>query len=335
MTDTNVPQGPPIPGGSRPGRGFIGAGRALAKARLKASAPRLYRALSRNAVLTRILHRSDPRQEWWIDIFGGDDLGNLRPLGTGPAVTRLDVNDVAAEYVADPFLVLAGGLWHLFFEVLNARRNKGEIAFATSADLVRWQYRGIVLRERHHLSYPAVFSHEGAWYMVPETWEASAVWLYRAEAFPWGWRRHRRLLSGKVLLDPTLFRHHGLWWMIVETDRSHRFDTLRLFMANTLTGPWSEHPASPIVAGDARIARPAGRAIIRNGRPIRFAQNCADSYGASVSAFEMVELSPTTYREQRLALALAPGPNSGFVNGMHHVDAFELDGRWIAAVDGR
>lgn len=335
MTNTSVPQGPPVPGGSGHGRGLIHAGRALAKARLKASAPQLYRVLSHNAFLARFLHRADPLQEWRISIFAGADLESLRPLGTGPAVTRHDVSDAAAEYVADPFLVLAGGTWHLFFEVLNARRNKGEIAFATSDDLLQWQYRGIVLREPYHLSYPAVFAHEGAWYMVPESGEASAVWLYRAEAFPWIWRRHRRLLTGKVLLDPTLFRHDGLWWMIVETNPNHRFDTLRLFVATALTGPWSEHPMSPIATGDARIARPAGRAIIRNGRPIRFAQNCADSYGASVAAFEMAELTPTTYREERLAFALVPSPDNGFPNGMHHVDALQLDGRWIAAVDGR
>jgi hypothetical protein len=317
--------------GQRPAR----AGYAQLKAWLKTAAPELYADLSR-AWHSRPGAGTDPRFEWKISIYGGDDVLTLRPLEDGrPALTKCDVTDVAAEYVADPFLVSFDGTWHIFFEVFNSERNKGEIALATSSDLRTWHYRAIVLREPHHLSYPYVFEYEGKWYMVPESWEAHAVWLYEADPFPWKWRRSRILLAGKVLLDPSLFRHGGRWWMFVETNPKRCCDTLRLFGADLLTGPWKEHPKSPIVAGDARIARPAGRVIECGGRPVRFAQECSGAYGTSVSAFALLDLTTTSYREHLIGRVLAPDLGGAYPNGMHHIDAVNLEGRWIAVVDGR
>jgi hypothetical protein len=54
----------------------------------------------------------------------------------------------------------------LFFEVMNDQGYKGEIAFATSADGLAWEYQGIVLAEPFSLSYPQVFRWRGEVYMV-------------------------------------------------------------------------------------------------------------------------------------------------------------------------
>jgi hypothetical protein len=101
------------------------------------------------------------------------------------------------------------------------------------------------------------------------------------------------LEAGSLTYDS--FQHAGRWWPLSETAANGRHETLRLHWADTLTGPWREHPKSPIVAQDAHIARPAGRVLVFGDRIIRFAQDCALVYGLNVRAFEVVQLSPQTY----------------------------------------
>ncbi len=277
--------------------------------------------------------------DWSIGILTGDSpLSLTSPAYVGnPVLTGADVTDVRAAYVADPFLLpRAGGEWLLFFEVYNRLREKGEIGAARSADGLRWSYERIVLSEPFHLSYPYVFEWEGEVYLVPESHEAGSVRLYRARELPHRWEFVTTLVEGEMLVDPSLFRHEGRWWLLVETNQEpRRWDTLRLFGADRLEGPWLEHPQSPVVLEPHR-ARPAGRVIKWQGRPFRFAQVCDPDYGTAVRAFEILELSPTAYREREAAPGPVLEPGAGWRStGMHHVDAHRLgDGSWLACVDG-
>jgi hypothetical protein len=112
---------------------------------------------------------------------------------------------------------------------------------------------------------------------------------------------------------------------------------LRLYHAERLTGPWIEHKRSPIVGDDGHIARPAGRVIVWQDHPIRFAQDCDPIYGTAVRAFAITTLTIDGYAERLLAAdpvlrGSGLGWNSG---GMHHVDPQPLPGSaWLASVDG-
>jgi hypothetical protein len=139
-----------------------------------------------------------------------------------------------------------------------------------------------------------------------------------------------------ALADASVFSNGGRWWMFAEASEG-RHDTLRFYMADHLAGDWSEHPHSPLVAGDASSARPAGRVATVNGRPIRFAQDCRQSYGSEVHAFAVTELSPERYVERSLRDGpVLSGSGSGWNSrGMHHIDAHQLgEDRWLACVDG-
>jgi hypothetical protein len=231
----------------------------------------------------------------------------------------------------------------MFFEAFNRRTERGEIALATSDDGQRWTYRQIVLAEPFHLSYPYVFEWEDEHFLVPESRRAGEVRLYRAEPFPTRWELLAVILERSPFADPSLFRHDDRWWLFAETapvvgDASDRYaGTLRLFQAADLTGPWLEHACSPIVDGDPSRSRPAGRVLTLGETIVRFSQDCARIYGESVSAFEITELTPTTYQEREvpggpILRAAGQGWNA---DGMHHVDAWQLDdGGWLAAVDG-
>lgn len=274
-------------------------------------------------------------QHWSIGIAQGDSPLSLR-TSPGPALTSGDITDIRALFVADPFLMQAGKGWDMFFELFNLDRGRGTIGLAHSDDGLNWQYAREVLIEPFHLSYPNIYTWDGQHYMVPETGAAGSVRLYRAARYPDGWVYERDLLQAPHAVDASPFEYGGQWWMFVDISEG-RCDTVHLFGAADLRGPWKEHPASPIVRGDPRRARPAGKPLLIDGRLIRLAQDCVPVYGAALRAFEVIELTPTSYREQELPESpLFAGTGYGWnALGMHHLDAHQLgSGSWIAAIDG-
>jgi hypothetical protein len=278
-------------------------------------------------------------RRWGIGIYAGSSPWQLVPMAgvRNPVVTADHVRDVPARLVADPFMLPFEGRWYMFFEVFNRRTNRGEIGLATSKDGARWRYARVVLAEPFHLSYPYVFEWAGERYMIPETGAAGAVRLYRARRFPEEWQLVGSLIQGERMVDASIVRVHDAWWMFVETSDPPRHDTLRLFRADQLEGLWREHPSSPIVSGNPRLARPAGRVVVEGGRIVRFAQDCERDYGMAVRAFEIEELSVDRYAERPVGpQPLLAGSGAGWnAGGMHHVDAHRRSvGDWIACVDG-
>ncbi len=280
------------------------------------------------------------KARWSIGIYAGQSPVELTSdkRVKNPVLTRRDVSDVRAAFVADPFMLKVRSTWFMFFEVLNQKTGRGEIGFATSEDAIKWKYQQIILAEPFHLSYPYVFEWMDEYYMIPETHEAGAIRLYKASKFPQEWSFVGDLLSGSLFLDASIFRYADKWWLFAETNPQQRFDTLRLYYANELLGPWLEHPKSPIIQDNAQIARPGGRVLRIDDRIIRYTQDCQYEYGTQLRAFEITELSTTSYQEQEIEKSLVLTPTGSGWNGagMHHIDPHCINnGTWIACVDGR
>ena len=273
---------------------------------------------------------------WSIGIYVGDSPFHFRPAPgiENPVLTQSEVSDIPASFVADPFMVRSGDAWYMFFEAKNALTRKGEIGLSVSKNGFDWSYHQIVLAEPFHLSYPYVFECEGEYYMIPETLEPKQIRLYKAGCFPFEWIHLADLIPG-AFADPSISWFAGKWW-IFACSSPFEHDVLRLFFADKLTGPWLEHPKSPIVEGNPHIARPAGRVVAFNGRLIRYTQDCYPKYGTKVRAFEISELTTTSYHEQEFGTpVLVPGESDWNRQGMHHIDAhLNSDGKWIACVDG-
>jgi hypothetical protein len=278
-------------------------------------------------------------QEFSIGIYRGKSPFELVPHehAENPVLTSDHVSDVQASFVADPFMLYTSQTWYMFFEVMNRQTRKGEIGLATSGDSLRWQYQHIVLAEPFHLSYPYVFKWMHTYYMIPESYQAGAVRLYKAVEFPKRWSLVGTLLSGRGFLDTSVFWHHGQWWLYTETSPNHIAGALRLYYADNLLGPWHEHPQSPIIEGNISIGRPAGRMLTIDERIFRYAQNCWPVYGSQVRMFEITELTRSRYDEREVGdVQLLTGSGAGWnASGMHHIDPHPMeDGQWVACVDG-
>ena len=234
--------------------------------------------------------------------------------------------------MADPFLIYHDSQWHLLFEAMNARTVRGVIAHATSPDARRWTYRQAVLDEPFHLSYPYVFAHDGEFFMIPETAEAGHVRLYRADPFPTKWKFVCVLLN-RGYTDPSIVQWDGKWWMVCGQGGN---DSSCLFYSDRLSGPWIEHPRSPIVRGNIHQGRPAGRIVHWDAQLLRFAQDCHPDYGTRVWPLRITQLSTSEYSEELAGpQVLGPGDKKWNHAGMHHVDPQPAgNGAWLAAVDG-
>jgi|GEM_PF-489470 len=252
---------------------------------------------------------------WWRRVWRGEDAWFLAvrraaaPLD--PARPEVDAPVAlaapAGRYWADPCIVVHEGRRLLFVEEYGYQESRGVIACLELQGDGRARRLGIALEEAWHLSYPQVFEHEGQWYMTAESGAARRATLYRAAGFPLGWERVGDLLSGRLCVDPTLFHHEGRWYLFANVSESGAGSTceeLFLFVSDALEGPYAPHPANPIVR-DVRRSRPAGRLYRHDGRLIRPSQDCAPDYGAAIVFNEVLELSPTRYRERELA-RLAP-----------------------------
>jgi hypothetical protein len=278
-------------------------------------------------------------QIWSIGIYEGDSPYTLAsPAGvSNPVLTCADVTDIDALLVADPFMIRRDGIWHMFFEVLNKASKLGEIGHATSVDGIEWVYQKIVIREPFHLSYPYLYEWQNEIYMMPESWRGGGIRLYKATDFPNDWHCIGTVMQGGRFADSSLFRHDDRWWLLTEAAEKVQSPILRLFTSDALLGPWHEHPMSPVMDSNPHLARPCGRVIKVGNHFTRFAQDVYPVYGSRVYAFEIQELTASTYKESLVSKQpiLEAGTAHWNNGGMHHIDAHRLhDGRWRACVDG-
>jgi hypothetical protein len=273
--------------------------------------------------------REAPRR-WSIGVYRGPTPFDLTPESPAPSLTAQDLG-IDAEFVADPFLLARGERLFLFFEAWRRGTGQGDIGWAERTSGGAWRFGGIALDEPFHLSYPFVFEHDGEVYMIPESREAREVRLYVARPFPNRFEQRAVLLSGRFA-DTSLVRWHGRFYLFTSPDNG----TLELYHADALEGPYRRHPRSPIVSGDATAARPGGRPILWRDRLIRLAQCDRPVYGTSVRAFEITELTQSSYAERPLGPdPLLAGRGAGWnAAGMHHMDALLNSRGVLAVVDG-
>ena len=236
---------------------------------------------------------------------GNTDIWRTGDL-SGPTWNVL--GDPGNRFYADPFPVKWQGRTFVFFEDLDHRTGKGIISaieFDGSGPIGTVMP---VLEEPWHLSYPFLIEDNGELWMIPESTAHRDVPIYKCIRFPDKWERHSTLLSGLELADVTITQHNGLHYMFgAWRDGTGGYsDTLAIYYAGQLLGPWQPHTANPILM-DRATTRPAGNFVTVNGRLWRPVQDCTNGYGAALGLAEVLELSPTTYK-QAVRHLLKPGP---------------------------
>ncbi|MDP9588976.1 UNVERIFIED_ORG: hypothetical protein J2W19_001522 [Shinella zoogloeoides] len=234
------------------------------------------------------------RQAHWqvgYRFHDGPGVADTGRLGTGWAVLA----DAGDRFYADPFVFHWQDRAFLFVEDYRHAAGKAVISVVPFNAAGIPQSARVVLEEPHHLSYPQVFTRDGAIWMLPEASASGKLTLYRAEAFPDRWRAEAVLAEGEIS-DATLLAHDGRLWLFA-TDRDgfgSTSDTLVVFEAEALAGPWWPHRLNPILI-DRRRARPGG-AFVRDraGRIFLPVQDGTLGYGGGLGLSELLLLDSDT-----------------------------------------
>ena len=277
------------------------------------------------------------REQWTIGIYRSNSPFHFGALQgwINPLFKAEDVTDVHAKFVADPFLIKEDKTWNLFFEVYNSDTQQGDLAVATSRNTWIWNYGKVIIDEPFHLSYPYVFKSDGEYYLIPESFEANSIRLYKADKFPTKWSYMQTLVEGRDYVDNSIVYYHGKWWLFSSVTSN---DTLYLHYADSLTGPWKEHPQSPIVVKNVHKSRPSGRLLVYENKLYRFTMDVNPPVGThQVMAYEITEITSESYSEKlaQPAPVIMPSGSGWNGQGMHQLDPVQINPNlWIASVDG-
>lgn len=271
---------------------------------------------------------------WTIGITETNTPINFKDAKYKQIIKPEDITDAYAEFVADPFLIKVKNKYYLFYEILDFISCKGVIGVSESVDKYNWIYKGIILKEDFHLSYPQVFEINNEYYMIPESYQSGQVRIYKAIDFPLKWKMERVILEGEYL-DNTFIKYNDKWWLFNESIEENK-KSLRLFYSDDLLGEWKEHVSNPLIYDDIKISRPAGKVVEYKGNLYRFAQDCSLRYGKSINAFKINTINEYQYDEEYFETILTESGVQGDWNsdGMHTVNSIKDGEKYFCCVDG-
>jgi len=326
------------------GRRFAERLRALPEEPIEALAPADYPAsLEAGRFVLRKLADS-ARLRWTARGKTGRWFVAMRP-NSGASITdpgRLDLKGFrevplprGIEAMADPFVWETGGRTYLFFEEVPAGLSKGRLGCVEVLENGSCSEAKIILERSYHLSYPCVLPAVGGVFLLPESYEAGSVDLYRFSRFPEEVELVARLVEGLALVDTTPVFVNDYWYFFTTT--APPFMESLLFWSNRLDGAWQLHPCSPISCS-VRNSRSAGHLFWRNGRLYRPTQDCSVRYGYAIQVNEIVRLTPAEFEERavnRIPPAWSPGLIGAHTwnesNRLQVVDGLRLVSRGAAA----
>jgi hypothetical protein len=240
-------------------------------------------------------------------------------------------------FFADPFVVTMSDRRYVLGERLDGKTRNGFIACLEIGENGQVLKDSTVLRSSTHLSYPYVFAHDGAWYMVPENAQAKRAILYRAIEAPYHWEPLATVVDGVGSCDNTIVRYADRWWLFCTHPSRDANLNLFLYHAQDLRGPWTAHAANPVKT-DIRSARPAGTPFVVDGVLYRPAQNCVRSYGDAIAFNRITALDEETFSEEVVATFTrrnAGKPNQGVHTISHTNGTVAIDCKTVTRAGGR
>lgn len=201
------------------------------------------------------------------------------------------LDDDGRRFYADPFVFEHDSRTCMFVEELPFESGKAVISVSELGHDGRFGTPRQILEEAHHLSYPQVFAQDGEIFMLPESSSSNELVLYRAIRYPDRWERDTVLLADTNISDATLVRRSGRFWL-VGTSRiglGSYSDTMVIYSADGLRGPWRPHRRNPILI-DRAAARPGGAMVETRGRLVLPVQDGSRAYGGGLGLVELLAL---------------------------------------------
>ena len=183
-------------------------------------------------------------------------------------------------WAADPFVFERDGKTYLFAELFDYCTNKGVIGCTElkKTGITGWK---IIIDENWHLSYPFIFEYNGALYLMPEMNDGKSLWLYRAENFPYVWKKEKVILDDVRLVDTTLCRVDDCFIAFSQ-------DIQQTPVAFRLNEQLCFDKFIDYKGNDGRFVRPGGRFFVSNNKCYAVCQDCSQTYGGALIFYSAV-----------------------------------------------
>lgn len=212
-------------------------------------------------------------------------------------------------FYADPFSIKHNGTDYVFIETFDYVKGVLSVFDINKPDIIR----NVNIGEFVHLSYPHVFKHDGAFYMIPESCHLNRISLYKAETFPLVWKKVKTLVDNLHSGDNTILYHNNKWWMF-SCVYKNTCDNFSIYHSDSLFGTWKEHAKfNPNNKHrNDKISRCAGRIFIDSiGRLIRPAQYSEGGInGEGIILYHIQHIDELSYKETAVNLILANQVNN-------------------------
>ncbi len=228
------------------------------------------------------------------------------------------ISELPGRFLADPFgfdCAKSDRGLVILAEDFDWANGRGHISALESTDGETFAKARPIIKLDCHMSYPFIFQHEGSLYCVPETNEASSVFLFQADEQRSQWIQVATLVTDFKAVDSTIFQHGGYWWLFCTNEDNLPNTNLYAWHAPTLHGPWTAHATNPIKT-DVRSSRPAGTAFVHEGRLYRPAQDCSTGYGAGIAVNRINLLTPHAFSEDPVSMC-TPDLEGPYPIGLH------------------
>jgi hypothetical protein len=241
---------------------------------------------------------------------------------------------------ADPFLFVKDDTLYLFYEKVYAGiREWGRISMIKTTDLVHWTEPVDVLSLSYHLSFPFVFEDNGEVYMIPESNEADAVCLYRANDDLTEFTFVRNLVEQSRTkdicfnyCDSHILKKDGIYFLFTSVSYNWKYDLELCYTDDLLKGQFLKHPMSPVCQGN-EFGRCGGSIIHLDEKYYRITQDCHARYGENVSVMAIEKLSKETYQESLLKRNIFKVGDNLYRDGVHQLNIVYFQDRYIYATD--
>ena len=271
-----------------------------------------------------------------INLLKTDDLGNNQ----GTIIKRFEsdtdlFNIDPTVFLADPFMFSYNGKLYLFYEKQNGWYGKGHICMRFTEDLSRWSEEITVLKEPFHLSFPFVFEDKGKIYMLPETGYSASIRLYEAcDDNLEKWKLSKIIIDEKrQWVDSSIINKDSKYYLFTAVKENSIFNQF-LFVSDNLTGPYKEHPKSPIYIGND-YGRNGGAVFYFKDKLFRPAQICVSSYGEDITLLQIEKLTPEDFIEKIYKDRIFKSALTDYNHGGHQFNIVYHNNELLLSIDYR
>ena len=237
-------------------------------------------------------------------------------------------NTCLGEFRADSFGLMRGDKKFIFFEKYDRVQRKGKISVLEINQNLDILSENDVLEEKHHLSYPYIFSHKEKNYALVESHRAKELSLYEILENQ-QLKKIKVILNDVEVIDPSIIFYENKFWLFFSI-ASEANSKLCIAYSDELLGEWKMHPKNP-VKDDISSARSAGEIFEHEGFLYRPAQNCLRSYGAAITINKITQLTTAEFAETE-ETEITPNQLGQYPLGLHNIASL---GKNLTVIDGK